>query len=153
MSLLIYCAVFTSWEGTNRNLWHVYVPHTSASSLLSRTHCGWRQVIHIQHLIKGADSLQPGHTPSECCCSSHLSLFCLLTADTPGGGSVYQFVRGGCCFGRIGFTKVAKVAPQLVDRGLLPVVKTHHYIIFFVRPLHSKPGMESYCWLSTDQLS
>ena len=21
--------------------------------------------------------------------------------------------------------------------------KTHHYIIFFVRPLHSKPGMES----------
>ena len=26
-----------------------------------------------------------------------------------------------------------------------PMVKTHHYIIFFVRPLHSKQGMESYC--------
>ena len=23
--------------------------------------------------------------------------------------------------------------------------KTHHHIILFVRPLHSKPGMESYC--------
>ena len=28
--------------------------------------------------------------------------------------------------------------------------KTHHYIIWFVRPLLSKPGMESYCWPSTD---
>ena len=27
--------------------------------------------------------------------------------------------------------------------------ETHHHIIFFVRPLH-KPGMESYCWSSTD---
>ena len=26
--------------------------------------------------------------------------------------------------------------------------KTLHYIIFFVRPLHSKPGMESYCSLN-----
>ena len=24
-------------------------------------------------------------------------------------------------------------------------VKTHHFIIFFVRPLHSEPGMESFC--------
>ena len=32
-----------------------------------------------------------------------------------------------------------------------PGIKTHHYIIFFVRPLHSE--MESYCWSSTDQLS
>ena len=33
-------------------------------------------------------------------------------------------------------------------------VKTHHHIIFFVRPRHSKPGMAgSYCWLSTGQLS
>ena len=34
-------------------------------------------------------------------------------------------------------------------------IKTHHYIIFFVQPLHSKLGMESYCWpnVSTDQLS
>ena len=24
-------------------------------------------------------------------------------------------------------------------------IKTHHYIIFFVRPLHSKPGMEINC--------
>ena len=31
--------------------------------------------------------------------------------------------------------------------------KTHQYIIFFVRPLHSKPGIKSYCWSSTDQLS
>ena len=30
--------------------------------------------------------------------------------------------------------------------------KTHHYIIFFVRQRHSKPGMESYCASSTDQL-
>ena len=28
---------------------------------------------------------------------------------------------------------------------VLYYVKTHHYIIFFVRPRHSKPGMESYC--------
>ena len=33
------------------------------------------------------------------------------------------------------------------------VVKTHHYIIFFVQPLHSKLGMESFCSSSTDQLS
>ena len=26
-------------------------------------------------------------------------------------------------------------------------------MIFFVRPLHSKPGMESYCQHSTDQLN
>ena len=32
-------------------------------------------------------------------------------------------------------------------------IKTHHYIICFVRALHSKPGMESFCWSSTDQLS
>ena len=32
-------------------------------------------------------------------------------------------------------------------------LKTHHYIIPFVRPLHYKPRMESYCWSSTDQLS
>ena len=32
------------------------------------------------------------------------------------------------------------------------MIKTHHYIIVFVRPLHSKPGMESYCLSSTDQL-
>ena len=32
-----------------------------------------------------------------------------------------------------------------------PLIKTHHYIIFFVRPLHSKPGMKCYCWPSTDQ--
>ena len=32
-------------------------------------------------------------------------------------------------------------------------LKTYHYIIFFVRPLHFKPGMESYCSPSTDQLS
>ena len=31
--------------------------------------------------------------------------------------------------------------------------KTHHYIILFVLPLHSKPGMESYCWSSTHHLS
>ena len=31
--------------------------------------------------------------------------------------------------------------------------KTHHSIIFFGWPLHSKPRMESYCWPSTDQLS
>ena len=31
--------------------------------------------------------------------------------------------------------------------------ETHHYIIFWVRQLHSKPGMESYCWSSTDQFS
>ena len=24
-------------------------------------------------------------------------------------------------------------------------IKTHHYIIYFVRPLHSKPEMESFC--------
>ena len=30
--------------------------------------------------------------------------------------------------------------------------KTHHYIIF-VQPQHSKPGMESHCWPSADQLS
>ena len=35
----------------------------------------------------------------------------------------------------------------------LAIIKTHHYIIFFVRPLHSKPGMERYCLPSTDQLS
>ena len=35
----------------------------------------------------------------------------------------------------------------------LEIIKTHHYIIFFVRPLHSKPGMERYCLPSTDQLS
>ena len=33
------------------------------------------------------------------------------------------------------------------------MVKTHHHIIFFVRPRHSKPGIESYCCSSTDQLS
>ena len=33
------------------------------------------------------------------------------------------------------------------------VLYTHHYIIFFVRLLYSKPGMESYYWPSTDQLS
>ena len=27
--------------------------------------------------------------------------------------------------------------------------KTHYYIIFFIRPLHPKPGMESYCLPST----
>ena len=32
-------------------------------------------------------------------------------------------------------------------------IKTDHYIIFFVPPLHSKPGMESHCWPSTDQLT
>ena len=32
-------------------------------------------------------------------------------------------------------------------------IKTHHNIICFVRPLHSKPGMERYCCSSTDQLS
>ena len=32
-------------------------------------------------------------------------------------------------------------------------IKTHHYIIFFVRALHSKPRMDCYCWPSTDQLS
>ena len=32
-------------------------------------------------------------------------------------------------------------------------INTHHYIIFFVRSLHYKPGMESYCWCSTNQLS
>ena len=31
--------------------------------------------------------------------------------------------------------------------------KAHQYTICFVRPLHSKPGIESYCWTSTDQLS
>ena len=31
--------------------------------------------------------------------------------------------------------------------------KTHHYIICFVQPLHSEPGIESYCSSSTDQLS
>ena len=31
--------------------------------------------------------------------------------------------------------------------------KPHHHIILFVRPLHFKPGMESYCWPNTDQLS
>ena len=31
--------------------------------------------------------------------------------------------------------------------------KTHHYIIFFIRPQHSKPGIESYCSSSTEQLS
>ena len=34
-----------------------------------------------------------------------------------------------------------------------PIFKTHHYIILFVRPRHSKPGMESYCSSSTEQLS
>ena len=34
-----------------------------------------------------------------------------------------------------------------------PLFKTCHYIISFVWPLHSKPGMETYCWSSTDQLS
>ena len=33
------------------------------------------------------------------------------------------------------------------------IIKTYHYIIFFVRPLHSKPRMESYCWSSTEGLS
>ena len=33
------------------------------------------------------------------------------------------------------------------------LLKTHHYIIFFVRPRHYKPGMESYCSSSADQLS
>ena len=28
---------------------------------------------------------------------------------------------------------------------MIQATKTHHYIIFFVRPLHSKPGMENYC--------
>ena len=32
------------------------------------------------------------------------------------------------------------------------LIKTHHYIIIFDRPLYSKPGTESYCWSSTDQL-
>ena len=39
------------------------------------------------------------------------------------------------------------------DRYALTFLKTHRDIIFFVRPLHSKPGMESYCLSSTDQLS
>ena len=30
-----------------------------------------------------------------------------------------------------------------VNECLLCVIKTHHYIIFFVRPLHSKPGTVS----------
>ena len=38
-------------------------------------------------------------------------------------------------------------------RGHIILIKTHHYIIFIVRPLHSKPGMESYCWSGADQLS
>ena len=37
--------------------------------------------------------------------------------------------------------------------SMCPFIKTHHYIICFVRPRHSQPGMESYCWPSTDQLS
>ena len=37
--------------------------------------------------------------------------------------------------------------------SMLSYVETHHYIIFFVPSLHSKPGMESYCWPSTDQSS
>ena len=28
---------------------------------------------------------------------------------------------------------------------LFLTIKIHHYILRFVRPLHSKPGMESYC--------
>ena len=31
--------------------------------------------------------------------------------------------------------------------------KTHHYNILFDRPVHSKSGMESYWWSSTDHLS
>ena len=30
--------------------------------------------------------------------------------------------------------------------GSHTTIKRHHYIICFVRPLHSKPEMESYCW-------
>ena len=37
--------------------------------------------------------------------------------------------------------------------SMCPFIKTHHYIICFVRPRHSKPGIESYCWPSTDLLS
>ena len=32
-------------------------------------------------------------------------------------------------------------------------IKTHHYLISFAWPLHSKPGMESFCRSSTEQLS
>ena len=39
----------------------------------------------------------------------------------------------------------ARIRPFSADYVFIP----HHYIIFFVRPRHSKPGMESYCSSST----
>ena len=50
------------------------------------------------------------------------------------------------------FTTDRDVDCVIISRWMT-LVKTHHYIIFFVPPLHSKPGMESYCSSSTDQLS
>ena len=35
--------------------------------------------------------------------------------------------------------------PVVVPHQSLHFLKTHHYIIFFVPPRHSKPGMDSYC--------
>ena len=34
-----------------------------------------------------------------------------------------------------------------------PVIKAHHYIIYFVWSLHSKAGTENYCLSNTDLLS
>ena len=50
-------------------------------------------------------------------------------------------------------SKISKY--PLINTALLQLhhFKTHHYIILFVRPLHSEPGMESYCSSSIDQLS
>ena len=42
---------------------------------------------------------------------------------------------------------------ETTNKSVHVPIKTHHYIIFFVGPLHSKPGMTSYCSPSTDQLS
>ena len=33
----------------------------------------------------------------------------------------------------------------LAFEGYVHNIKTHHYIIFFVRPLHFKPQIKSYC--------
>ena len=37
-----------------------------------------------------------------------------------------------------------------IHNNILTTIKTHHYIIFFVRPLHSKPGLGSYCWIQSN---
>ena len=59
------------------------------------------------------------------------------------------FIDGWLCHTNI--TPVLE--SQLASNNCYFKIKIHHNSIIFVRQLHSKPRMESYCWSSTDQSS